>query len=107
MADAGKFRFRIRPGCKVIKRNVDGREYRAKHGWYSTDDEGLCERLRSQKVHPNSPGSPCCFEVFTAKEARRRHEAEQIKREPMGTPDRPRSAPKRPRRRRATAAAAE
>lgn len=95
----GRWRFRVAPGVKVLKRTIEGREYRAgKPGyprWYHTNDDALAERLRAVPVHPNSPGSPKCFQVLDAAEARRVHEAEQAKVEPQGPDD----ATKAPRRR--------
>lgn len=105
----GRWRFRIAPGVKVRKRNVGGREYRAgppgHPRWYHTDDENLVEELRRVPVHPHSPGSARCFQVFEAEEARRVHEEEQARIEPQG-PDGAVSAPSRRRRRRRSAVAA-
>ncbi len=100
----GKHRFRIRPGVKVEKRNIWGNEYRAR-AWYDTDDDALAERLKDEKLHPNSDDPALCFEVLTPEAARRVHKEEQKRVEPQG-PDQP-QRPSRRRRRRAAMAAAE
>lgn len=98
-----KWKIRIAPNVKVQKRNVEGREFRAGTPgyprWYETGDDGLAARLKEVPVHPNSPGSPKCFQVLEADEARKVHEAEQARVEPQG-PDAAHHAPKRGRRRR-------
>lgn len=93
MAEKGKWRFRIPPTSKRVLHNHQGRKFRRKDGWYHTDDEHLVEELRSVQLYPNSDDKTPLFEIKTAEEARRIHEAETLAADPAGTPDAPHDAP--------------